>query len=67
MMLPFWEASPELMPWVPTHFWVHLAGVLGEGKIHLGSSILIRIYLTLSLVIGGQDGMDGSGLQWMTF
>ena len=41
--------------------WAQLAGVSGEEKMYLGSSIIIKIYLTLSLAIGGWDGMDGSG------
>ena len=40
--------------------WVQLAGVSGEEKMYLGSSIMIKIYPTLSLAIGGRDGMDGS-------
>ena len=47
--------------------WVHLAGVSGGEKIHLGSSILMKIYPALSLVMGGQDGVDGGGAHWMTF
>ena len=46
--------------------WVHLAGVSGGEKIHLGSSILMKIYPVLSLAIGGRDGVDGSGGHWMT-
>ena len=49
------------MPWAPTHFWVHLAGVLGEEKIYLRSSIIMKIYPALSLIIGGRDGIDGDG------
>ena len=49
------------------HYWVHLAGVLGRAKIHLGSSIIINVYPALSLAIGGQDGMDGGGGYWMMF
>ena len=45
---------------------MHLAGVSGGEKIYLGSSIIIIIYPTLSLIIGGQDGMDGGGAHWMT-
>ena len=67
MMLPFWEASPELMLWAPTHFWLHLVGVLGEEKIYLGSSIIMKIYPTVSLVIRGWDGVDGGRPQWMMF
>ena len=40
--------------------WVQLAGVLGEEKMYLGSSIIMKIYAALSLAIGGQDRMDGS-------
>ena len=47
------------------HCWVQLAGVLGGEKTYLGSSIIIKIYPTLSLAIGGRDGMDGGG-HWMT-
>ena len=46
--------------------WVHLAGVLGGEKTHLGSSIIIEIYPAVSLVIGGRDGMDGKRRLWMT-
>ena len=49
------------------HHWVHLAGVLGGEKIHLGSSIIINVYPTLFLAIGGWDGMDGGGGYWVTF
>ena len=41
--------------------WVQLAGVSGGEKTYLGSIIIIKIYPGLSLVIGGRDGMDGSG------
>jgi len=47
------------------HCWVQLAGVSG-GETYTGSSILIKIYPTLSLAIGGRDRMDGSGGHWMT-
>ena len=46
--------------------WVHLAGVSGEEKIYLGSSIIMKIYPAVSLVIGGRDGMDGRRRLWMT-
>jgi hypothetical protein len=46
--------------------WIHLAGVSGGAKIYLGSSIIIKIYPTLSLVIGGRDGMDCRRCIWMT-
>ena len=46
--------------------WVHLAGVSGGKKKYLVSSILIKIYPTLFTAIGGWDGMDASGAQWMT-
>ena len=46
--------------------WVHLAGVLGREKKYLGSSIIIKIYPALSLVIGGRDGMDCRRRLWMT-
>jgi len=45
---------------------VHLAGVSGGEKIHLGSSILIKIYPTLSAAIGGRNWMDGERAYWMT-
>jgi hypothetical protein len=32
--------------------------------LYSGSSIIIIIYPTLSLVIGRQDGMDGGGGHW---
>ena len=41
--------------------WAQWAGVLGEENLYSGSSIIIKIYPALSLAIGGQDGMDGSG------
>ena len=47
------------------HFWVQLAGVSGGEKTYTGSSILIKIYPTLSLAIRGRDGMDGGGGHWM--
>ena len=43
-----------------------MAEVSGEEKTYLGSIIIIKIYPTLSLAIGGQDGMDGGGGHWMT-
>ena len=43
------------------HCWVHLAGVSGGEKTYSGSSIITKIYPTLSLAIGGRDGMDGGG------
>jgi hypothetical protein len=49
-----------------THCWVQLAGVSGGEKTYSGSSIIIKIYPTLSLAIGGRDGMDGGGGHWMT-
>ena len=49
-----------------THCWVQLAGVSGGEKTYAGSSIIIKINLTISLAIGGRDGMDGSGGHWMT-
>ena len=48
------------------HCWVHLAGVSGREKTYPGSSITIKIYPTLSLAIGGRDGVDGVGGHWMT-
>ena len=47
------------------HCWVHLAGVLGRENTYLGSTIIMKIYPALSLAIGGQEGMDGSGGHWM--
>ena len=46
--------------------WVQLAGVSGGEKTYSGSIIIIIIYPALSLGIGGRDGMDGGGGQWMT-
>ena len=47
-----------------------LLGAIGRGfggeKTYSGSSIIIKIYPALSLAIGGQDRMDGSGGHWMT-
>ena len=50
-----------------TRCWVQLAGDLGGEKTYLGSIIVIKIYPALSLAIGRRDGMDGSGVDWMTF
>jgi len=47
------------------HCWVQLAGVLGGEKLHSGSRMIIKNYPALSLAIGGQDGVDGSGGHWM--
>jgi len=66
MTLPFWEASPELMPWAPPHCWVCLAGVSGNKKKYLGSSIIKTFYPALSAAIREQDGMDCSRCFWMT-
>ena len=52
--------------WALPRCWVQLVGVSGGEKIYLGSSIIITIDPTLSLAIGGQDGMDGGGGHWMT-
>ena len=49
-----------------TRCWVHLAGVSGGEKTYSGSIIVIKIYPTLSLAIGGRDGMDAGGAHWMT-
>ena len=46
--------------------WAQLVGVSGGEKTYLGSSIIIKIYPTLSLAIGGRDRMDGGGGHWMT-
>jgi hypothetical protein len=51
---------------VLTRRWIHLAGVSGGGKIQLGSSIVMKIYPALSLIIGGRDGMDCRRRLWMT-
>ena len=48
------------------HVWVHLAGVSGGEKTYVGSIIIIKFYPTLSLAIGGRDGMDAGGGHWMT-
>ena len=34
--------------------------------MYSGSGIIIKIYPALSTAIGGRDGMDGSGVHWMT-
>jgi len=49
-----------------TRCWVQLAGVSGGEKTYSGSIIVIKIYPTLSLAVGGRDGMDASGGHWMT-
>jgi hypothetical protein len=54
--------APRALP----RCWVHLAGVSGGVKLHLGSIIIIKINPALSVTIGGQDGMDGSRRVWMT-
>jgi hypothetical protein len=51
--------------WVPPHCWVHLVGVSGGVKMLLGSSIIIKIYPTLSTTTGGQDGINCSRRLWM--
>jgi hypothetical protein len=51
---------------LPPHCWTHLAGVSGEEILYLGSSILIKIYPTLSAAIWGRDWMDGGKPNWMT-
>ena len=48
------------------HVWVHLVGVSGGEKTYVGSIIIINFYPTLSLAIGGWDGMDAGGGHWMT-
>ena len=45
---------------------MHLAGVSGGEKTYVGSIIIIKFYPTLSLAIGGRDGMDAGGGHWMT-
>jgi hypothetical protein len=52
--------------WTLPRCWAHLAGVSGGVKIYLGSSIIMKIYPAVSLVIGGRDGMDGRRRIWMT-
>ena len=52
---------------LPPRRCAHLAGVLGGEFFYLGSSIMIKIYPTLSAAIGGRDGMDGSRAYWMMF
>jgi len=46
--------------------WAHLAGVSAGEKIYLRSSLTMKIYPTVSLAIGGRDGMDGRRRLWMT-
>jgi hypothetical protein len=58
--------SPEWMLGALICCWVQLAGVSGGEKTYAGSTIIIIIYPTLSLAIGGRDGMDGGGGHWMT-
>ena len=60
------QISPELMLGALIRCWVQLAGVSGGEKTYSGSSIIIIIYPTLSLAIGGRDGVDGGGGHWMT-
>jgi hypothetical protein len=48
--------------WALPRCWVHLAGVSGREKIYSGCITLIKIHAILSLVIGGQDGVDGGGV-----
>jgi len=67
MMLPFWEASPELMPWVCPHCWARLVGISGIEKIYLDSTIIKKLYPSLSTTIGGQGGMDYSRRFWMMY
>jgi len=48
-------------------YWVHLAYVLGGEKMYLVSTIIMKNYPAVSLVIGGRDGMDGRRRIWMTY
>jgi hypothetical protein len=54
--------APRALP----RCWAHLAGVLGGVKLHLRSTIIIKIYPALSAAIGGRYGMDCSRRVWMT-
>ena len=46
--------------------WAHLAGFSDGIKWYPAPNIIIIIYPALSAVIGGQDGLDGSRVHWMT-
>ena len=52
--------------WVLPHCWAHLVEVSGGEKMYSWSIIIIKIYSALSVIIGGQDGVDGGGVHWMT-
>jgi len=54
--LPYWETSPNLV--LGCHCWAQLVAVLGGVKLYYGSSIIIKIYPTLSAATGGWDGVD---------
>ena len=55
------QIPPELMLGALIHCWVQLAGGSGGEKTYSGSSIIIIIYPSLSLAIGGWDGVDAGG------
>ena len=64
--LPYWEASSVLMLGSHPRCWARLAGVLDGKNIYSGSTMLIKIYPTLSAAIGGRDRVDGRRCSWMT-
>ena len=51
--------------WALPRCWAHWAGVSEGEKTYLGSSIIMKIYPAISLVIAGRDGMDGRRRIWM--
>jgi hypothetical protein len=64
MTRPFWEASPDIDPGMPS-----LLGTFGSdfGWIQMYSDciILIKTSSTVRLVIGWQEGVDANGAHWM--
>jgi hypothetical protein len=63
MMLPFWELPSKLILGFPPCSWAQLVLVFSGDKCFLYSITLINTYL----IIGGQEGMDAGGANWITF
>ena len=47
-------------------YWARLGAVFNGKKVYLEYITLIKHYLTLFTAIGGPDGMDAGGADWMT-
>ena len=67
MTLPFWELPSKLILGFPPCSWAQLALVFSGEKCFLCSITLINTYLVIYLTIGGQEGMDAGGANWITF